>query len=134
MSNGTASLLRPDVELHLRQAGERLKAARLLLDAGFLPDAVSRAYYAMHHAAEALLASRNLRARTHGGIASRLASEFHETGLDLAGYLKAMELRAASDYESTPMLDRSQVDLILVRADAFLGQAKNILGLRDGER
>jgi uncharacterized protein (UPF0332 family) len=48
----------------LTKAGQKLEAARADLDARRFDDAASRAYYAMFHAARALLASRSLSAKT----------------------------------------------------------------------
>lgn len=56
------------IEAELRNARDRLKAARALIDAGLTPDAISRAYYAAFHAAKAALALHGLHAESHVGL------------------------------------------------------------------
>lgn len=55
-------------EEYLEKAEGRLNAAELLLEEGFLEDAVSRAYYSMYNAAKAALSSRDKNAKTHKGL------------------------------------------------------------------
>lgn len=56
------------IQAEIRNARERLRAARSLLDAGLTPDAISRAYYAAFHAAKAALALHGLHAESHVGL------------------------------------------------------------------
>lgn len=65
----------------LRLARSTLDAARLLAGAGFHRDAVTRAYYAIFHAASALLASIGRRSRTHEGVRALVNEHFIRTGL-----------------------------------------------------
>ena len=54
--------------------------ARHVLDAGFPADAVSPAYYAVFHAAEAALAVEGDEPRTHQGVKSLFGLRFARTG------------------------------------------------------
>lgn len=56
------------IDAELRNARERLRAARSLLDAGLTPDTISRAYYAAFHAAKAALTLHGLHAESHVGL------------------------------------------------------------------
>lgn len=62
------------------RAREALAAARVLLSAGLHADAVSRAYYAVFHGAQALLASIGRSARTHDGVRTLVSEHFIRSG------------------------------------------------------
>ena len=56
-----------DVAAHLKRARESLRAAKLLVRDDLASDAVSRAYYAAHHAATAALLTVGEAPKTHKG-------------------------------------------------------------------
>ena len=57
------------VKASLKRAEKALKSARILLENNELEDAVSRAYYAMFHAAQAVLVWMGISpSRTHRGL------------------------------------------------------------------
>jgi uncharacterized protein (UPF0332 family) len=62
------------------QANASLQAAKLLKDAGLLDDSASRAYYAVFHAASALLLSRDLTFNSHTGTLRAINLHFVKTG------------------------------------------------------
>lgn len=61
---------------HLDKAEGALRQAQLLLDAAEWDGAVSRLYYAVMHAAHAVLATKGLVAHTHKGTQSLVAMHF----------------------------------------------------------
>jgi hypothetical protein len=67
---------RAHVAAELRRSEEALRAARSLLDLGLYADAVSRAYYAALHAAQALLLTEGVEPRTHRGVSGMLGLHF----------------------------------------------------------
>src|SRR3989442_1696731 len=73
-----------------------LAAAETLAGAGHHADAVSRAYYAMFHAACALLASIGRTSRTHDGLRALVAEHFVRPGL-LDPRLARLLAHAAAD-------------------------------------
>jgi uncharacterized protein (UPF0332 family) len=84
--------------LHLAQADEKIAVARQLLASGHLGDAAGRAYYAMFHAAQDLLRSKNLHAKTHRGTFSLLSQNFEASlGPQLRAYKQAMTMREEGD-------------------------------------
>ena len=122
---------RESIREALARADEALRAAQALVDAGLFTDAVSRAYYAAFHYLSALLLSRGLEARAHGGALHLLNREFIRSGLLptahnrlLAGLQRTREL---ADYD--PAVDfcaddaRSQIE----EARAFAADALEIL-------
>ena len=68
-------------EDYLRQSEEELNAADLLFNNGFYKEAVSRAYYSMFHAAQALLFIRDLYPKSHKGVIHKFGEEFVKSGL-----------------------------------------------------
>ena len=112
-------------------AKDALEAARLLMDRGFHPDAVSRAYYAMLYAARAALASRGIPAKTHGGTLQRFGETFVRTGIitaDLAkGFAKALEIRERADYSVAVRPGPEEAEAVLRDADRFLAAIRHLL-------
>jgi len=68
------------VKASLVRAEKALHSARLLAENGELEDAVSRAYYAMFHAARALLFSKGEKPKTHRGTISLFGEKIVKQG------------------------------------------------------
>lgn len=116
----------------LRRADESLEAARVLLQNNFLRDAVSRAYYAVFHAAQAALATQDVRMpKRHSGVISLFGERFVKSGKvekRFADYLsEAFVLRQKSDYEVGVEFERSSVEEIVKKAEEFLHEIKTLL-------
>lgn len=83
-------------------AQRRLQAARLLFDQGFTNDALSKSYYAIFAAANALLASEGLQSKKHTGVISLFSKHFIKPGLIDKKFnkilTKARDERELSDY------------------------------------
>ncbi len=83
--------------------------AETLLRAGLLEGAVSRAYYAAFHHAEALLASQGLQARSHKGTHHLLREHFVRPGLVPrrvhTALIDVFELRRTADYRHGPVCE-----------------------------
>lgn len=117
---------------HLRLADEKLAAARHLATEGFSRDAAGRAYYAMYHAAFALVRSKGHAPKTHRGLLALLAQEFVKPGVlqrsDFVAITKAQQLREWSDYEiGTPPTEEAAAQAI-ADAEAFIGRVRPIVG------
>ena len=88
----------------MAEATERLRAARLALEAGFAAVAVSAAYYAMLYAARAALSERDAYAKTHAGVWTLFSERFVASGqfdAELAARARrAAQLRERGDYEA----------------------------------
>jgi uncharacterized protein (UPF0332 family) len=67
-------------DLELEKAARALASARVCAEAGIYDAAVSRAYYAVFHAASALLASIGRSVRTHDGLRSAIGEHFIRPG------------------------------------------------------
>ena len=113
------------------KADRKLQAARKVLAVGLADDAVSRAYYAMYHAALALLATVHERPKTHKGVLMRFHSAFVETGRfsrDLyQAFAAAKEAREYGDYETgEPMTDATAATTI-DQTERFLAEVDRLL-------
>lgn len=73
--------MRTEAQALMAQAREDLASARHSLAGGFVRSAVSAAYYAMFHAAEALLAERGLDSSSHQGLLATVSAEYVQTKL-----------------------------------------------------
>ena len=118
------------VKASLKRAEKALKAAKILFDNNELEDAVSRAYYAMFHAAKALLFSRNLIPKTHRGTIT-LFSELVKKGvigIELADMLRrAFDMRQKGDYEVYAVFGREEVEDLIKNAEGFVKEIKRLL-------
>lgn len=65
---------------YIKKAEKKLGVAKKLLKSGDHEDAVSRAYYAVYHAAQALLLTEGERAETHKGVVTLFGLLFVKTG------------------------------------------------------
>jgi len=91
-----------EVEEHLRTADRFLRVARDLVELGHAEDTVSRAYYAMFHAATAVLLELGIERSSHHAVWAAFGQfvtapglmdrRYHRLGLDL------LEARNESDY------------------------------------
>lgn len=104
---------RKEVQELMDKARRSLEAAELLLAQGYNDFAVSRAYYAMFYASQALLLTRNVRRTKHSGIIAAFNEQFVRGG-ELPRRLfmslrDAFEDRAEGDY-GLAEISREQVD------------------------
>ena len=123
---------RPDeIQVNLDRAESSLQAARLLIDTNFLDDAASRAYYAVFHAASALLLSENLSFNSHSGVLRAISLNFVKTGRLDKSYGRNLkwlaELRQIGDYGESRRVTSDEAQRAISVADSFLNQVRLIL-------
>jgi uncharacterized protein (UPF0332 family) len=101
----TDANLRANVDAEVARGQDSMEAAELLLGAGKLADAVTRAYYAIHHFARALLLVRGVEVRSHEGLRSQVGLHLVRAGLMEPRFAKLLaqvqRFRELADYEST---------------------------------
>jgi len=122
----------PEPEAWLRRADSALREADALLDQGFIAASISRSYYAMFYAARALLASRGLSPKTHGGVLQKLGDLFVKPGLlpsEMTSAMGAtMELREQADYEpESAAINQTKAGEALSAARRFVSHAEGFL-------
>ncbi len=109
---------------HLAKAEGFLKAVKALRAAGLAERAVSDAYYAVFHAAQALLATAGLAAETHGGVQALLARHFVKEGPLPPGAARAfshlMADRLLADYGVDRQVDEAGAAQAVAAAIALL--------------
>jgi uncharacterized protein (UPF0332 family) len=115
----------------LEKSDKFLSSAQLLLDNTDFDSSVSRSYYAMFYAAEALLMTKDLKFSSHKGVLSAFGQHFVKTGLfpkEVQRKLqKAFDERQRSDYSFQPGVNQADARQILQDAREFVDQAKKYL-------
>lgn len=120
----------PEVAELVTKARRSLSAARRLHQYGDFDFAVSRAYYAMFYATEALLLRRDMSFSRHSGVIAALRREYVVSGeLSLAHHAalqRAFNDRNVADYEAV-RVTQEVADETLGAAAAFLDAAEALL-------
>jgi uncharacterized protein (UPF0332 family) len=120
-------------ELHamLAKARRYISSADTLRQQGDYDSAISRLYYAMFYAAEALLFSKGLTFSSHRGVISAFAQHFVKTKTlspEMHQWLRdGFEKRQISDYEFLITAGESEVIDLKSKAERFLACAEELL-------
>lgn len=108
----------------LAKAEEVIEAVDLLIAGGKHTVAAGRAYYAMFHAARALLAHSGMHPRTHGGVSAAIGQHFAKTGLLDSKFhrwlIDAFLDRLESDYEFDIEVTVADAARLRARAREFI--------------
>ncbi|MBI3927240.1 MAG: HEPN domain-containing protein [Armatimonadetes bacterium] len=120
-----------NIELERERWEAALRSAGLLHEAGEHADSVSRAYYAMLHAATAVLLTEGLEARTHSGVAHLLNLHFVRSGRfppEQARRLTRLQAeREAADYDRAAVFTREASEDTLTQAGEFCSACRKVL-------
>ncbi len=116
----------------LRLAEEYLEDAKLALEHSRFRTAVNCAYYAMFHAAQAILAFNGITPpRTHRGLREVFGKEIILRGLvdrDLGRALsRVFELRQASSYEVYASFGEDTVREIVEKSEEFIKNIRELM-------
>ena len=115
----------------LERARVCLAEARALHEGSFPYGAVSRAYYAVFHAARALLVSLGLEARTHKGVVGMLGEHFVRTGQmssKLGRLVSRMQRdREDADYSTGAVFTAEEASQMIGDAEEFLSEASALV-------
>lgn len=118
-------------EVLLDRAGKALLACQTLLEKCLLADAISRAYYTMFYAAQAILFTKSLSAKSHSGTINIFGQEIVEKGIvpkALGRILnKAHALRQKSDYDANADFEMADVEELIKEAKYFLVQIRQAI-------
>lgn len=119
------------VKGYFEKAEKKLKVAEKLLRSDDYEDAVSRAYYAVFHAAQALLLTEGEGPATHKGVVTLFGLLFVKTGKfkkDLGKYLANLkDERESGDYEVFSYIDRETAETAIEEAKQFIKETKEYL-------
>lgn len=120
-----------------RRASQSLGAAEALLEAGFHEDAVSRAYYAVLHAAKAALLARDVGAESHAAVRRLFGKELVQKGLlekEWALILaQEYDERALADYDAEYSFSREVTRQRVEEAHCFVERIRSFLRAQDVE-
>jgi uncharacterized protein len=122
---------RRNAQEEIARAETCLKEAQALQSAGFPYGAVSRAYYAVFHAARALLFSLGLEAKTHKAVVSLVGEHFVRTGAlppAMGRLISRMQRdREDADYEPAAVFTGEEAETLIAGAWRFLEESKRIV-------
>lgn len=113
---------------YIQKAEGKLGVARRLFASGDYEDSVSRAYYAVYHATQALLLTEGQRAETHRGVITLFGLLFVKTGKfnrNLGKFLANLkDDRESGDYEVFSYIEKETAETALKEAEEFLKESK----------
>jgi len=125
-----------DIAIAMGKAHDALEDAQVLLLRSRCSGAVSRSYYAMYHAASAMLSREGLSVEKHAAVKAKFGELLVKPGLvdsKFGRYLNlALKLREDADYVSeggviiTAQIGKEQVE----RAGQFLAMAETFMASR----
>jgi len=114
------------IEILLKLARDELQVAELVLNNHYYRACISRIYYGIYHATQAVLESKQINPLTHRGLIQQFGQNFIKTGelsKELSIILKsAYDLRQLSDYDETVDFDLDQAQKLLASAQYFTEQ------------
>ncbi len=119
----------------ISSARSRLRSARAVRDIGEYSHAMSLVYYAFLDAADAALAARGIRTRSHAGTASLFGQHFVRTGEVDKKYerwfQRALKYRLEADYERRRDFTLEHVEEAIAQAEEFIGVVETLLAKED---
>ena len=119
------------LDSHIKKAEDKISMSEKLLEWKGFDDAVSRAYYAVFHAAQAMLASQGLEADTHSGVKTLFHLHFIKSkkiDAKFGRYLSNLkDDREEGDYDIVSSVDAEMAANALREAKEFVAQARQFL-------
>ncbi|MBN2251198.1 MAG: HEPN domain-containing protein [Candidatus Altiarchaeota archaeon] len=120
-----------EIKTLVERAEKTLSSAELLFEEGDYEGCVSRAYYSMFYAAEALLLTKELKFSSHKGVISLFGEHFVKTGIFKAdmgkNFQKTFQRRLIGDYSYSAKITRKEAADIIEWATGFLTKLKEYL-------
>jgi uncharacterized protein (UPF0332 family) len=122
--------MKQDVQRHIESAEVFLRESEHLLSGGFFRGTVGRAYYAMFHAATAVLLHKGIERTSHGGIIAAFGRFITRPGLADPKFhrylIEAFTLRNDCDYLAPFEAEESQARATLNRAREFVDVCRQL--------
>jgi hypothetical protein len=120
-----------DAQDHVGRAEELLQAAHDLIGMGYPADSISRSYYAMFHAATAVLLELGIRRSSHHGVWAAFGQFVSAPGLMEARHhhagIRLFADRSRSDYLAKPGATREDAERDLTTARDFVAACRHFL-------
>ena len=115
----------------LEKAKSDLNASKKTLELEMYDTAANRSYYAIFHAARAVLALNGEDYKKHSGVISNFQKNYIKTGLlekNLSNIIKlAFDIRNECDYEDFYIISRDDVIRQVAEAEIFLSHIEEYL-------
>ena len=115
----------------MQKSEKKLEVAEKLFKSGDYEDAVSRAYYAVSHTAQALLSTEGQEAKTHKGVVTLFTLLFIKTGKFSKKFGKYLvnlkDDRETGDYEIFSYIDEETAKRAIAEAKEFINESKKYL-------
>lgn len=123
---------RIDLSLYrLSKAEQYLEDAQRTLKLEMYDTSANRSYYAIFHAARAVLALDGLDFKKHSGVISNFQMRYIKTGIfdkQLSNIIKsAFSLRTESDYEDFYVISKAEVEQQVKEAEIFYNAVKEYI-------
>ena len=119
------------IEYRLEQADESLDSAQLLLNHKKYRPSVSRSYYAMFYAVQALLIQKEIITSKHSGAIALFNREFVKNNIFdkefSRWFQEAFDLRQRADYREMFIVSAERAKLILDNARIFVMEIRKNL-------
>lgn len=116
----------------LELAEECLEEARALLEKSWFRGAADRAYYAMYHAAQAVLYDMGLKPKAHAGLRTMFGEHLVKPKKVNSAFAETLgesfRLRQISDYEADAVIDPEKVKEIVKKSAEFVAKMKEVAG------
>ena len=98
----------------------------------FYITAINRLYYSCYHATRALLLTKDLIPKTHGGVVSQLHQHFVQNGsfdLNQASFFsRLMQERIEDDYSDISVLTKAEVIMFIEPAREYIVYVEELIG------
>ncbi len=124
-----------EIESLMQRAEKAIASAELLLNEDDFDSSVSRSYYAMFYATEALLLTKELKFSSHRSVISLFGEHFVKTGIfkpEMGRKLsKTFEKRLVGDYSFASQVDEDTAKEVLNWAKEFIKEIGNYLAKVD---
>jgi len=115
----------------IERAKRAITSAELLLSENDYDGSVSRSYYAMFYATEALLLTKELNFSSHKSVISLYGEHFVKTGIfkhEIGKKLKrTFERRLKADYSFAPQVDEEEAKEVLSWTKEFVKEIEDYL-------
>jgi uncharacterized protein (UPF0332 family) len=126
--------MKPEAEEHLLRAEKLLNAARDLMELDYPAESIGRSYYAMFHAATAVLLEMALQRSPHHGLWSAFGQFVTARGLMEVRHhhagLRLFAARSRSEYLASPKDTRDDAERDLATARDFIAACPRFLEKR----
>lgn len=127
----TADSSKEEIKKEFERAEKSLKSAQVLLKDNLLEDAISRAYYAILHAAKAALLVESINVESHRAVRRLFGQHLIQTGKINVKYsiilAEEQDDRYLADYDVVFSPEKEQCQKRVEDAENFLGAIKEHL-------